>query len=834
MEEGILYVDPLPKQKTNILIVEDSSIVAMQIKHLLTNMDYNVLGIVSTGEMAIERASKNRIDLVLMDIRLEGKIDGIETAMVLKDKYNLPVIYLTAYSDDNTFSRAKETDPFGYILKPFESKELKTAVEIALFKHGIEKKLKQSEELYRTLVENTHDGILIIYNGKIEFANDAFTQMLDYEPGQVIAMEFFELLDKEQLSILDGQFRKIIDNSTTKTEYELTFIKKDNYNTVVTDTNFNAIDYHGKRVVICTVKDITEQKKAQEVLKRSEESLRAKLDYFLSTRLTIDDINLAELIELEKLQKIQDIFANTFGVASVITDVNGNLITEPSNFSNLCKMIRSNPVGKQKCTESDKLLGEMAKKGAHPVQHSCAACGLMNAATPMFIGERHLANWMVGQINCIGLTEDKITEFAIEINADPVKLAEEFKKVKTLDEQSFQNIVNMMWIYSQEISSLAYNNLLLKKELFEKKRTENDLFKSEVKNEAILKAIPDSLFEIKPDGSYKCLQLSNISENYFLGRFNDINSNIINDFPKGIAELMLKNVKKAILTHSFRKFEFSYEAPDQTHYYEVRVALIENDETLVMIRDITDKKNSEAELIKAKDEAESSDRLKSEFLAQISHEIRTPINAILSFSSLLKEELEEQLTGGLADSFKIIDKAGRRLIRTIDEILEMSQLQTGNYEINISKISLAQEVLNSLLRQFNYQAKESHVDLKFENRLKEDAVVSSDRFMVTQIFTNLIDNAIKYTPEGQIEVIQYKNAEDKICVDVTDTGIGISEEFIPKLFSPFLQEDAGYTRRFEGNGLGLAIIKRYADLNNIQIRVKSRKGFGSCFTVIFG
>jgi signal transduction histidine kinase len=217
----------------------------------------------------------------------------------------------------------------------------------------------------------------------------------------------------------------------------------------------------------------------------------------------------------------------------------------------------------------------------------------------------------------------------------------------------------------------------------------------------------------------------------------------------------------------------------------------------------------------------------------MSHEIRTPINAILSFSSLLKEVLEDKLSGGLAESFKIIDKAGRRLIRTIDEILEMSQIQTGNYEYNSVAVDLAKEILENLLAEYYYLAKEKHINIKFENKVCSEAFVNADRHMVNQIFSNLIDNAIKYTPEGEIEIVQYKNEQEKLCVKIKDTGIGISEDYLPRLFTPFSQEDSGYTRRYEGNGLGLAIVKRYVELNNAEILVESQKGKGSVFTIIF-
>jgi PAS domain S-box-containing protein len=248
--------------------------------------------------------------------------------------------------------------------------------------------------------------------------------------------------------------------------------------------------------------------------------------------------------------------------------------------------------------------------------------------------------------------------------------------------------------------------------------------------------------------------------------------------------------------------------------------------------DFTDRKKAELELIKAKEEAEKSDRLKSEFLTQMSHEIRTPINAILSFSSLLRSELEDNVNDELKSSFRIIESGGRRLIRTIDLILNMSQLQTNSLELNPRKTDLQKEILDLLKIEFSHFAKERNLEFIVRNESIYEPILC-DPYTVTQILTNLIDNAIKYTPKGKVELILDKNQFGEIFIEVRDTGIGISEDYQKNLFDPFTQEETGYTRRFEGTGLGLAIVKKYAELNNAEIIVKSEKGKGSAFKLVF-
>ncbi|MFH1194765.1 MAG: two-component regulator propeller domain-containing protein [bacterium] len=248
--------------------------------------------------------------------------------------------------------------------------------------------------------------------------------------------------------------------------------------------------------------------------------------------------------------------------------------------------------------------------------------------------------------------------------------------------------------------------------------------------------------------------------------------------------------------------------------------------------EVEERHQKEIELLLAKDRAEKSDRLKSEFLAQMSHEIRTPINAILSFTSLLREEVHDKIPDDLGQSFSIIDNAGNRLIRTIDLILNMSQVQTDTYEINFKKFDLYYNVIEILETQYRHVANDRKLKLLF-SREADDTIIYADEYTVMQIFENLLNNAIKYTPEGKVEIRLRRDESNKLIVEVNDTGIGISESFLPELFKPFSQEDSGYTRRFEGNGLGLALVKKYVELNNAEIEVKSKKGIGTTFLVSF-
>jgi PAS domain S-box-containing protein len=246
--------------------------------------------------------------------------------------------------------------------------------------------------------------------------------------------------------------------------------------------------------------------------------------------------------------------------------------------------------------------------------------------------------------------------------------------------------------------------------------------------------------------------------------------------------------------------------------------------------DITERKRVEKELVKAKEKAEESDRLKTAFLAQMSHEIRTPLNVILAATPILADELPEgnEENDVLLDS---ITNAGKRLQRTIDMILNMSSVQSGNYVPEIEEVNLERELRN-LTEEFISLTKNKNLELNFYNSVNEPFIMA-DKYTVNQIFQNLLGNAVKYTPKGEIRVSLYERDIHNICVEIKDSGIGMSREYMQKLFTPFSQEDIGYKREFEGNGLGLALVKKYVELNDAKISVESTKDKGSIFSVTF-
>ena len=192
---------------TPILIVEDDAIIAENIRRKLASAGNIIPDLVMSGEEAIEKVGEIRPDLVLMDIGLSGKIDGVEAARQIRNRFDIPVVYLTAHTDEATLQRAKLTEPFGYVSKPFEISELRSIIETSLYKHQLEQKLKEREAHFRLLYEEAplayqslnEDGCLLE-------VNQAWLDMLGYERDEVMGCWFGDFLTPKEKSLLEERF----------------------------------------------------------------------------------------------------------------------------------------------------------------------------------------------------------------------------------------------------------------------------------------------------------------------------------------------------------------------------------------------------------------------------------------------------------------------------------------------------------------------------------------------------------------------------------------------------------------------------------------------------
>lgn len=255
------------------------------------------------------------------------------------------------------------------------------------------------------------------------------------------------------------------------------------------------------------------------------------------------------------------------------------------------------------------------------------------------------------------------------------------------------------------------------------------------------------------------------------------------------------------------------------------------DRTHKLENEIIEHKQTEEALLMAIERAEIANNAKSVFLANMSHELRTPLVGILGYSELLKSIIEDEDAKEMAAG---INRTGNRLLNTLSLVLDLARIESDKFEINISEVDIISE-LKETYKNFKAMAENKNLKIRLDLH-SESFVLTTDLGMFKVILENLINNAIKFTKEGEIGIstnICYENENPYLCLQIKDTGIGIQKKDIPRIFEEFKQLSEGFTKDFQGSGLGLSITKKFIDLLDGHINVESDVGKGTTFSIKF-
>lgn len=528
--------------KSKILIVEDEALIAIAIEEALTHLGFDVCGIVSHGNKLTFALEECAPDLILMDVMLPGNQDGIDLAKVINDVYQIPVVFLTASSNKAVFERAKETNSYGYIIKPFNDRDLKNTIELALFKSKAEQALTKSEEKYKSLFEFSMEEVFLIdpLSLSIIDLNSKAMDNLQYNREEALKLKLTDItppgLVKKKFSIITNLIRG------KETEFTVEHKRKDGTLYPV-EIKAKLIKVDGKKIIQAYARDI-------------------------STRIEAEMIN--------------NIIFN-------VSKKGNEIIQFEEYFSEIEKELSL-------LFDFDEFYVTTKKKDIIEF-FNCYKSNLESGKNIDRVREYEFSKYLVNKGEVLILNEGMINQFAKQIGLEVGKeigywIGYPYRdnKGEVLGNFVFFSSTEKLDITTKQKELLDY--LAEQVGLFvQKKISEKELKSSEAKNKAILNAIPDIMFRTTIDGKYLDYHISEKKD--VLYPFNDELSPTMQDvLPEEIWRPELEISKEVVKTGVQQKIEYEYNGK----YFECRIVKSGENEVLKIIRDVTKNKNLQHEL----------------------------------------------------------------------------------------------------------------------------------------------------------------------------------------------------------------------------------------------
>ncbi|MCP4752581.1 MAG: PAS domain S-box protein, partial [Proteobacteria bacterium] len=438
--------------------------------------------IVDTGEKAIKKAEEDKPDIILMDIRIKGEMDGIDAAEEIRNRLSIPVIFSTAYLDEERIERAKITMPFGYILKPVQERDLKVTIEMALYVSKVDTKRKMSEEaLFESNIKLEHvfnsanDGIVIAdINNRIYMANNTICKMLGYSHKELLACKIKDLFCKKDLVNIENELGLLAKGDIPVAQDIL--MQRKNGGILPTEVKASIITLGSVQYVMGTFRDITERKQAEEALKESESRIRIKLDAILNPEGNIGLLNLKDIIDVQEFQSMMDDYYKLTNIGVGILDVDGTVLVH-TGWQDICvKFHRIHPESLKNCIEADTVLSNGVAQGEFKL-YKCKN-NMWDMSTPIMVGGKHLGNIFFGQF----FFNDEVPEREVFISQaqqygyDQKDYLQALDKVPHFSRETVQTAMSFYSKFSSKIAKLGYSNIRLARKMNENgKAKENEI-----------------------------------------------------------------------------------------------------------------------------------------------------------------------------------------------------------------------------------------------------------------------------------------------------------------------------------------------------------------------
>jgi PAS domain S-box-containing protein len=607
-----------------ILIVEDDRVVARDIAQQMSSAGHTVVGVTTCGEEALSIAEDTAPDLVLMDVRLEGELDGIDTARLLRENLNLPVVFLTAYADEETVRRATVTEPFGYVLKPFDDTQLRTVVEMALYKHRAEQQLRESEQRYAVTLSSIGDAVIATdRDSRINFINPVAETLTGWPRNEALGrplVNVFRVINETTRAPAEDPVAAVLAaGRIVGLANHTILIARDGREIAIDDSGSPIIDDRGHiRGVVLVFRDVTQRRRAEEAEILRETNARLEMAMH-GSNVGVWEIDMPDGDYRHGFARFSNIW-EWLGYTRPQTQLDYEAymgVVLPEDRARTEAAMR-------------KYLGK--EVDVFEVENRLCHCD----GSVRWVLVRGMASWdtsgkpvrFVGSL--VDITELKLTEQALR--SSEARFRGTFENaavgIAHCDLEGRFLRVNQRWC---EIVGYERDSLLLRRfhDIVDRSVLGASEEKYRLLGEGRLSHYSEEMPLVKADGSRVWVSVSVALQRDAAG-------------------------------HALH--------------------------TIAILQDISARKLLEDTVRVAKDAAEAANRAKDQFLATISHELRTPLNGILGYAQILRRdgEMTERQLAGLG----VIEQSGEHLLMLINDILDFARIEAGKLDLNVTDVPL--------------------------------------------------------------------------------------------------------------------------------------------------
>jgi len=754
-----------------ILIVEDDFIVARDLRHHLTRAGHTVVGVAARGERALPLVVDSSPDLVLMDIRLAGELDGIEVARRIRQIRQIPVVYLTAYADDPTLKRALASEPFGYILKPFEDWQLRTAIETALYRHAAERKLREGERRYAATLACIGDGVIATdVQARITFMNPAGEALTGWSEQQALGAPFSEvvrLVEEGTREPVDSPIECVLGlESPRVVSHQSVLIQRDGREIPIAHSGtLICADRLPPAGVVFVFRDTTKERLEAEAHALRRMKVRRELA-LPGSKVALWDLTLPD---------------GTLEGALLSTLNHG----EPLGFSDALDEVGFADAAANWHPDDRERVRQAIEACLDGVTNSLEVAARVRRADGSYVWRLKQGGLVRGDAGGVR----RLTGISIDID-DRVQAEEALRQSEARFRSTFDSA-------AAGIVHIGFDGRILR--VNQKYQKLTGYGAEEMVNRSVVE-----------------LTHADDREKIAGEQFRAVCRGEIGHYAVEVRSVRKDGSEVWTQITASR----TSDGGDSEPY------------VLAICADVSERKRLESELLRAKETAESANRAKDEFLANVSHEIRTPMNAILGMTELA---LDSARTEHQRQLLSTVRSAARNLLNIINDLLDFSKIAAGKLALDDADFSLRAALgdsLRALAERAHRKGLELicqvHPDVP-------DALIGDAgrlRQVLLNLIGNAIKFTAK--GEVEIVVTCGPSSAEELDpvllrFTVRDTGIGIAREKQAAIFRAFEQEDSSTTRKYGGTGLGLTIASQLVALMGGEITVDSEPGRGSTF-----